>query len=65
MEKSKLFKRLTAIGLSCLSVGLLLKFVVDIHGNKPDFFIGLLIGAGITLMIVSYIKEKSIKSHKL
>jgi len=57
MEKTKLQKRLIATGLILLSVGLILKFVVDIHGNKPDFFIGLLIGMGITLMVGSYLNK--------
>ena len=58
MEKTKMQKRLLPIGMLCLSAGLILKFVVELRGNKLDFFIGLLIGLGITLLVCGFIKGK-------
>jgi len=62
MERNKLQKRLIIVGSLCLSVGAFLRAVTTLRGNAMDFFIGLLVGMGVTLMIVGLIKLKTTKS---
>jgi len=62
MEKNKIQKRVIIAGLLCISVAACLRAVTTVRGNAFDFFIGLLIGAGLTLIIGGLIKLKTIKS---
>jgi len=59
MEKTKTQKRLIWIGLFCMSIGVIMKGVVDIHTNSFDFFTGFLIGLGVALMIGGFMKLKT------
>jgi hypothetical protein len=62
MEKNKFQKRLLIAGSLCVSVATCLRAITAVRGNALDFFIGLLIGAGLTLMIGGLIKLKTTKS---
>jgi hypothetical protein len=59
MEKNKLQ---IIIGSLCLSVGALLRAITVVHRDALDFFVGLLIGVGFTLVITGFVKIRNTKS---